>query len=88
MYDYLSVPRGTFELTLSDTDPDPGGTAQGRPGTGFRGVWVDSAGDLKVTFCDGSTGVFAVAANTRFDGEISRVWDTGTSAGIVTYGLK
>lgn len=90
MYDWTKIPRGAFALTLSDDTADPGGDLKipGKPGTGFRGVWCDAGGALKVTFCDGSTGVFAVAAKTIFWGEISRVWSTGTDNGVCTYGLK
>lgn len=71
-----AIPRGCAAITKSNSVNDPAGP--------FRAVWVNTSGNLKVTFADGSTGVFAVAGGTRFEGDIARVWDTGTDAGVTT----
>jgi hypothetical protein len=68
----LRVPVGCAALTQSDTVADPLGP--------FRAIWVNVAGNLKVTFQDGTTGTFTVASASRFEGRISRVWSTGTTA--------
>lgn len=89
MYDDAKIPRGCFALSKSNSVADPGGDLKipGVFGTGFRGVWVDTTGNLKVTFCDGTTAVLTVPDNYLFWGEISRVWTTGTTCGC-TYGIK
>lgn len=68
----IRVPVGCAALTQSDTVADPAGP--------FRAVWCGVAGNLKVTFADGTVGTFAVASASRFEGRIKMVWTTGTTA--------
>ena len=69
---------GSFSISPSDTatfDPPS------------RGLHVDVAGNLKVTFVDGTTDTFVVNAGSVYPYAVKQVFATGTTATGI-HGLK
>jgi hypothetical protein len=64
-------PRGIVDPVVLDTNYDPC----------LRGFTVTGAGDVKVTYDDGSIGVLpARQAGVDYGGMIYRIWSVGTTA--------
>lgn len=52
--------------------------------TETRGLYIGTAGNLKVTFADGTTATLTSVANGVIPLKVKRVWATGTTATGIT----
>lgn len=82
--DWSSPATGAAAVTVSDTVDDTAGP--------FRGLYVASTGNIKVTHVDGTVATYpSVPAGFILPAAITRVWSTGTTVatpGTNIVGLK
>lgn len=69
-----SVACATGSKTITPSDSD------GAVAPVCSALWVDVAGDLRLTFADGSVDTIVAPASTAIPFQVQKVWATGTTA--------